>query len=127
LIVVDTSALMAIVGKEAEAERCAERLLSEATVLISAGTLSEALIVAGRRNLREEMDRLIAELRCEVDAVNLTVARGVAEAYGRWGKGVHAARLNLGDCFAYELAVRMSAPLLFIGEDFTKTDIQKAL
>ena len=118
---------MAIVGKEAEAERCAERLLSEATVLISAGTLSEALIVAGRRNLREEMDRLIAELRCEVDAVNLTVARGVAEAYGRWGKGVHAARLNLGDCFAYELAVRMSAPLLFIGEDFTKTDILKAL
>jgi ribonuclease VapC len=54
-------------------------------------------------------------------------ARRIAEAYARWGKGVHPAGLNFGDCFACELAKEHSCPLLFVGDDFAKTDVKRAV
>ena len=127
MIVVDTSALMAIVLGEASAADCAAILAAEDRLLISAGTVAEALIVAARRGVVEEMERLLDGLGFEVVSVTHAAARLVAQAYGRWGKGVHPAGLNFGDCFAYMLAQTNVCPLLYIGDDFARTDIQKAL
>ncbi|MGC1304565.1 MAG: type II toxin-antitoxin system VapC family toxin [Caulobacteraceae bacterium] len=127
MIVVDTSALMAIVRREAQAFACMTILEGEGEVLISAGTMAEALIVANRRGLSEEMDRLIEGLGMEVAPLTAASAKRVAEAYERWGEGVHPATLNLGDCFAYELAKSRGCRLLFVGEDFSKTDLESAL
>ena len=127
MIVVDTSALMAILLGEAAGKACAERLVDESQVLISAGTLAEALIVSSRRNIGPEMSALVDELGFEVVALSAAGAARVAEAYARWGKGAHPAALNFGDCFAYSLAREAAAPLLFVGEDFTQTDVEPAL
>ena len=127
MIAVDTSALMAILLNESEAGACAAILEAESVLLISAGTLAEALIVAARRNLGDEMAQLIAGMGFTVEAVSHAGARRVADAYGRWGKGVHPAGLNFGDCFAYEIAMTFTCPLLFVGDDFRKTDVACAL
>jgi len=126
VIVVDTSALMAILLGEPEAERCIAALERQAEVLISAGTLAEAMIVAGRRNIGGEMNALVEGLGFEIVPVSGASATKVAEAYARWGKGVHAASLNFGDCFAYAVARELGRPLLFTGDDFSKTDIEAA-
>jgi ribonuclease VapC len=94
---------------------------------MSAGTLTEALIVSGRRKRAREMARLIEGLGIEIVPVTPAVARLVAEAYGRWGKGVNPAALNFGDCFSYEVAKQHSCPLLFIGGDFSMTDLESVL
>jgi len=125
VIAVDTSALMAIMLNEPAAETCAAILAAETEVLISAGTLAEALIVAAHRNLSEEMSRLVLDLGFEIIPVTPTAAHRIAGAYRRWGKGVHPAGLNFGDCFAYETAKEHACPLLFIGNDFSKTDLAK--
>ena len=87
----------------------------------------EALIVAERRNVGEEVARLINELGFEIIVVTAASARRVADAYNEWGKGVHPAALNFGDCFSYEVAKEYGCRLLFVGEDFAETDIQSAL
>ena len=127
MIAVDTSALMAIVLNEAGAKACLEILEAESEVLISAGTVAEALIVAERRNVAAEMARLIDGLGLEIVTVTPASARRTAEAYARWGKGVHPAGLNFGDCFSYEVARTHSCPLLFIGNDFSRTELRRAL
>lgn len=123
MIVVDTSALMAILLNEAEAEVCMAALEGEDRLVISAGTLAEALIVADRRGLGEEMTRLIDGLGFEQVELTPAAAKGVAQAYARWGKGVHPAALNFGDCFAYQLASSRGCALLYVGEDFSRSDI----
>ena len=125
-LVADTSALMALLLGEAEAEAIATLLETRAT-LISAGTLAETLVVADRRGIGAEMARLVEGLGIAVEPLSLAGARQVAAAYGQWGKGVHPAGLNLGDCFAYALARDRGAELLFVGEDFARTDIAPAL
>jgi ribonuclease VapC len=127
MIAVDTSALMAIVLDESEAEACIAALEAEDDLLISAGTVAEALIVAARRNIGEEMNRIIEGLGFEVVDVTFASARRVAQAYATWGKGMHSAALNFGDCFAYELARERNCRLLYVGEDFRKTDIMGVL
>ncbi|ESZ38060.1 type II toxin-antitoxin system VapC family toxin [Mesorhizobium sp. M0761] len=127
MIVVDTSALMAIVLAEPQSSACIAALEAEDDILISAGTVAEALIVADRRNVGEEMAGLIDGLGFEVTAVTPASGRRIAEAYGRWGKGIHPAGLNFGDCFAYEVAKDRACRLLYVGDDFSKTDIESAL
>ncbi|ESX54381.1 type II toxin-antitoxin system VapC family toxin [Mesorhizobium sp. C416B] len=127
MIVVDTSALMAIVLAESQSSACIAALEAEDDILISAGTVAEALIVADRRNVGEEMAGLIDGLGFEVTAVTPASGRRIAEAYGRWGKGIHPAGLNFGDCFAYEVAKDRACRLLYVGDDFSKTDIESAL
>ena len=127
MIAVDTSALMAIVLDEPSAAACIAALEAEDEVLISAGTMAEALIVSARRNVGEEVARLIDGLGFTVVTVTPASARRIAEAYRRWGKGRSAAALNFGDCFAYALAKERACPLLYVGDDFAKTDVAGVL
>ncbi|WID98235.1 type II toxin-antitoxin system VapC family toxin [Bosea vestrisii] len=123
MIVVDTSALMAIVLDEPEAKRCMTALAEEPNLSISAVTIAEALIVAERRGVQAEMTDLLGGLGFAVETADLSTAHGVADAYRAWGKGVAPAGLNFGDCFSYQLARQHDCPLLFVGDDFTRTDI----
>jgi len=127
MIAVDTSALMAIVLDEMQADACIAALETEDEILISAGTVAEAIIVATRRGVAEEMASLIDGLGLNIVIVTAASARRIAQAYQRWGKGMNAAGLNFGDCFAYEIAKEHSCSLLFVGEDFSKTDVQRAI
>jgi ribonuclease VapC len=127
VIAVDTSALMAILLDEPEADDCMAAIEAADKLLISAGTMAEALIVAGRRNLGADMAELIDGLDFEIVPLTPASARRIAAAYGRWGKGIHPAALNFGDCFAYEVAVDRSCRLLNVGNDFSRTDIRPAL
>lgn len=124
MIAVDTSALMAIVLDEPGADGCAAALEAEDVLVISAGTVAEALIVAARRNVGEEMERLIDGLGFEVVNVTPASARRIAQAYEKWGKGLHRAALNFGDCFAYEVAKEHDCRLLYVGEDFKHADVE---
>ena len=124
---VDTSALMEVALNQPLARRCSSALEGADTVAMSAGTLAEALVVAGRRGVAREVMALVQGLPIEVAPVTAATSRRVAEAYDRWGKGVHPARLNFGDCFAYALAEERGCPLLFVGGDFSRTDILSCL
>lgn len=127
MMAVDTSALMAIVLNEPAVDACVAALEADGDLLISAGTVAEALIVAARRHVGEEMGRLIEGLGFEVVSVTPASARRIAHAYESWGKGRHPAALNFGDCFAYEVAKEHGCRLLYVGEDFARTDITGAL
>lgn len=127
MIVVDTSALMALLLGEPEAGAIDEALQQSDRIILSGATLAEALIVARKRGIEEEMRALIDGLGIEVDTVNAATARQVADAYAAFGKAVHPAGLNFGDCFAYASARELDLPLLFVGNDFSKTDIEAAL
>ena len=127
MIAIDTSALMAIALGAPEALACIEAFETESEVLISAGTMAEALIVAARRNVADEVAKLIDGLGFDIRAVTPAAARLVADAYARWGKGVHPAGLNFGDCFAYALASEHACRLLFVGNDFARTDLESVL
>jgi ribonuclease VapC len=127
VIVVDTSALMAIVMNEPPGRACKQALAAENQVFISAGTLAEALIVAARRGVRAELEALVDQLAVEVDSVSAASAARVADIHGRWGRGAGTAGLNFGDCFAYEAASARGCPLLYVGDDFAKTDITSAV
>ena len=127
MIAVDTSALLAIILNESTGRRCKEALAAESHVIISAGTLAEALVVAGRRGLRAELENLVGQLGMEVEPVSAAAAARVADAYKRWGRGAGTAGLNFGDCFAYEAAKSRGCPLLFVGDDFAKADVESAL
>jgi ribonuclease VapC len=124
VIAVDTSALFSIAAGEARGPDCAKVLAAEPEILISAGTLAEALIVASRKNIAVQMKRLVNGAGLTVVPVTEADAILVAEAYDRWGRGAHPAGLNYGDCFAYVLAKQRNCPLLFVGNDFSQTDVQ---
>ncbi len=127
MMAVDTSALMAILLREPDAERCKAALAAEAELVISAGTVAEALIVAARRKVGEEMNRMIDGLGFDVLPVTAAGARRIAGAHARWGRDAHPAGLNFGDCFAYEIAAEHACPLLYVGDDFAKTDLKSTL
>jgi ribonuclease VapC len=127
MIAVDTSALTAIVCNEAEVDARIDALETEDDILISAGTVAEALIVSTRRSVGEELASLVDGLGFQVVTVTRASARRIAQAYKQWGEGVHAAALNFGDCFAYEVAKEHNCRLLYVGDDFSKTDIEGVL
>jgi ribonuclease VapC len=125
VIAVDTSALMAILLREPPAQDCKAALSTGDHPLISAGTLTEALIVAGARGVDRELEELLEANGFEIVPVDGATARRAAAAHARWGKG--AKGLNFGDCFAYDLAKQNRCPLLYVGRDFAKTDVKSAL
>ncbi|MBC7312308.1 MAG: type II toxin-antitoxin system VapC family toxin [Rhizobium sp.] len=127
MIAIDTSALMAIVRNESTADDCQAVLEANNEVCISAGTLAEALIVATARGHLQEIRDLVDRLRFTVIDATEETAERAALAYARWGKGNHPAGLNFGDCFAYALAEQLNCPLLFVGDDFSRTYIRPAL
>jgi ribonuclease VapC len=127
MIVVDSSALIAILEEEPESERFLALITEAARRLASAVTIYETGIVIGARRGRERAAEILAfveELGIEIVPFAEPYISLALEAYGRFGKGVDPkARLNLGDCTAYALAKSMNAPLLFKGTDFTETDV----
>ncbi|HEV7227020.1 type II toxin-antitoxin system VapC family toxin [Brevundimonas sp.] len=126
MIVLDTSALIEVLAQQPSAEACAE-VLSRGVFVMSAATLTEALIVARRKRVSQELDELLAALELTIVEVDVEFAELAANAYGRWGKGFHAAGLNYGDCFSYALAELYGCPLLYVGDDFARTDVRSAL
>ena len=129
MIVVDTSAPIAILRAEREAPRIAETLGHADRRLMSAGTLLEAAIVTMHKDdEHSRLQSLMSAAQIEVVALSEADARAGAEAFRRYGRGSgHRAKLNFGDCFAYALARTRGLPLLFKGDDFIHTDVEPAL
>lgn len=127
MIVVDTSALIAIARKESQAMDCFSVLARTDLILISAPTLTEAFVVAGQKNVTAQLVDLLETIRLQVIPLDEAGARLAADAYSLWGKNYHPAEINYGDSFSYSLAKQMNCPLLFIGNDFSQTDIASAI
>jgi ribonuclease VapC len=128
VIVVDSSAFVAILAQEPEESRFARALGDAEARVMSAGNYVECAMVAeGRFRGRADLDDWLTYRRVDVRPVDLNLARMAADAFARFGKGRHPAGLNYGDCFAYALAKSLNAPLLYKGDDFSKTDIASAL
>jgi ribonuclease VapC len=128
LIVVDSSAFIAILLAESEAETFSDLIGEDGTPHASAVTLFETRIVLSSRGGAPKLRELDDWLRvAKVIAVAFDEAQSALafDAYRRFGKGNHAAGLNLGDCASYALAKSLDASLLFKGNDFTRTDIRR--
>lgn len=130
-MIIDTSALVAILRDEPEAEICARAIESAAERRISAVNFVEAAVVIdGSRDpiASRRFDDLLREARVRIEPVTEIQARLARDAYRDFGKGSgHSAKLNFGDCFAYALAKTTGESLLFIGVDFGCTDIVPAI
>jgi ribonuclease VapC len=125
-MVLDTSAIFAILARESAAERLIAAVEGDRTRLISTATVVEmTLVMLGRYGEPGEplLDRFLRGIAAEVvpvDEEQMTLARDAAIGFGR---GRHTAALNFGDCFSYALAVARGEPLLFTGKDFSQTDV----
>lgn len=129
-MILDTSALMAIILGEPDAEHVLSLMSGAAELGVSAATVVEAVIVAeakGGREAADDLEALLADLECVIVPLDEDQAVVAAEAWRRFGKGRHPAALNLGDCFSYAAAKALAWPLLFKGDDFTQTDISAAM
>jgi ribonuclease VapC len=130
-MIVDTSALIAILRDEPDGERLLRALARAARRAMSAASyLETGIIVDVDRDpiLSRRLDEFLSGIDVEVVAVTPQQARIAREAYRDYGKGSgHPARLNFGDCFAYALAKDAREPLLFKGDDFVHTDVEPAL
>ena len=130
-MIVDTSALIAILRREPDARSFTDAIDAASTRRISAGTYMEAAVVIDSNRdpvLSRRFDELIDSAQIVIEPVTETQARLAREAYRDFGKGSrHPAALNFGDCFAYALAKERREPLLFKGNDFAQTDIAPAL
>jgi ribonuclease VapC len=130
MIVVDASALIAILDEEGDATRYAEAIAEADQPLISAATLVETgIVMLNRHGIKgvRKVNALIQEAGFQVESVTPQHAQFALEAYASYGKGQKSAGLNYGDCFSYALAKATGLPLLFKGRDFSGTDIQAAL
>ena len=128
-MVIDTSALMAILCNEPERHHFNEMIVSSQFRFISTGTYIETAIVAEARYGRQGFHHLklfLTTASIEVVACDMEQAEIAADAYYRYGKGHHVAGLNYGDCFSYALAMQKEEPLLFKGDDFVHTDVSSA-
>lgn len=130
-MIVDSSAIIALLRDEPEAQRVMSALASASVRRMSAFSLFESRVVLGRRYgdaMLRELDILMVKLEMQVEAFTADQSAIAFAAYQRFGKGTgHRAQLNLGDCAAYALAKSYDEPLLFVGTDFSKTDIQAAV
>ena len=127
-MIVDTSALLAVLFREDEAQRFEALIAASPCRMSVANVLEATLVVEGRggRQAGDALDEFLAA--AEITAAPISTDQlGVArEAWRRYGKGNHPAALNFGDCFAYALASTENEPLLFKGNDFAQTDIDAA-
>lgn len=125
-MVVDTSAVLAILWGEREAEAFARAIEVADTSRISAANFVEAAIVIDSRGdavASRQFDLFMRRAAIRVEAVTLEQAEVARQAYRDFGKGRHSAGLNIGDCFSYALAQVLDEPLLFKGTDFGQTDV----
>lgn len=130
-MIVDTSAIIAILRNEPTGSRCAGILAEAEVVRISGATyLEAAIVVDGSRDpvLSGQFDELIAAVEMVIEPVTAHLADLAREAYRMFGRGSgHPAKLNFGDCFVYALATESGDSLLFVGDHFTQTDIRAAV
>jgi ribonuclease VapC len=128
-MIVDTSALLAIVFKEPGHEELIQKISETEYLGIGTPTLAETGIVLSAR-LRIGGRTILARLTQELGLVEIPFGdahwREAVDAYERFGRGRHPARLNFGDCLSYATAKLAGQPLLYIGNDFSKTDLEKA-
>lgn len=131
MIALDSSALVAILRMEPDAREFLRALVNAPEKVMSSVNLLETSLVlvraTGDASIWEPLDVFVEELEVEIVAFDSDQASIAREAFLRFGKGRHPARLNFGDCAAYALAKSRKAPLLFKGGDFLKTDIAAAL
>ncbi len=129
-MIVDSSALIALIFREPEAERIVASLAEAELVAIGAPTLAETAIVLAAK-LGEASRAILSRLVEDLDLVVLpfTAAHGreAREAFLRFGRGRHPAALNYGDCLTYATAKLAGQPLLFVGDDFGLTDLDSSL
>ena len=126
-MIVDTSAVLAVLFAEPDAARYAKVMGRALTCRMSAASFLEAAIVAESRGgspAGHELDVFLERAGMELLPVTPDHARAARRAWRRFGKGNHPAGLNFGDCFSYALAESEREPLLFKGEDFARTDIE---
>ena len=130
-MIIDASAIIAILREEREARLCAEAIANASSRRVSAVNYVEAAVVIdGSRNpiASRRFDDLLREAQLIVEPVTGEQARIAREAYRDFGKGSgHPAGLNFGDCFAYALAKATGEPILFKGDDFILTDLSPVL
>jgi ribonuclease VapC len=130
-VIIDTSAIVAIVRQESTAQACLEALEAASQISISAGSLMEASIVIDRMDDQTAIltfDHLLLRYDITIEPVTEAHVRFARLAYRRYGRGNDSkAKLNFGDCFAYALARERNESLLFTGDDFTHTDLRSAL
>ncbi len=130
-MIVDTSALVAVLRREPEASAFAYAMQAAETLRLSAATYVEAsVVIDGERKEASTrwLDAFLSEGAFIIEPVTVEQARIARAAYRDFGRGSgHPARLNFGDCFAYALARALDEPLLFKGEDFAHTDVKRAL
>lgn len=126
MIAVDTSALVAVVLGEEDAERHLAELQRNVTRLSSVSLVEASIVVHARQGPDAERD-LGLLVEATIDAlvpVDLDQARAAISAWRRFGKGRHPASLNFGDCFSYAVAAMSDLPLLYKGDDFSQTDVR---
>ncbi|MFM8607816.1 MAG: type II toxin-antitoxin system VapC family toxin [Hyphomicrobiales bacterium] len=129
---VDTSALIAILNKESEAEHFSNLIAASplrytsSVVLLEATMRLSSIFQIEPEVVSDLLDELVRQTRIEVVAVNAEMGRLAVKAFARDGKGRHAAGLNFGDCLSYGAAKNLGVPLLFKGKDFELTDIERA-
>ena len=127
MIAIDTSAILALLLGEDEAREFGDMICDAGRVAVSAGTAVELAAVASRNDaLFDAALAFLDEPYVTVEPVDAAQVAVAAQAYWRYGKGHHPAGLNLGDVFAYALARIRNMPLLFKGDDFSRTDIERA-
>jgi ribonuclease VapC len=126
-MVIDTSALLAVMQKELERRQYLEAIEADGTRLMSVATFVEASIIIearyGTDGLRD-LDLFLSKAGVELVAVDSEQAHTARRAYSRFGRGRHHAALNYGDCFSYALATLKGEPLLYKGNDFVHTDVR---
>ena len=125
-MIIDTSAVIAILQNEPEAASLLAALAADASRQMSTASYLEASIVIGDRRGPAgvvELDHLLSRAGVEFVPVDINQARLARDAFARYGKGRHPATLNFGDCFTYALAKAVEEPILFKGNDFCQTDI----
>jgi ribonuclease VapC len=130
LMVVDSSAVVAVLLAEPDAARFSQALADAQVRLLSAVTRVElSFVIEGRKRAagRADLERFLREGEFEVVSVTPQHAEIAIAAFRRFGKGRHKAALNIGDCFCYALAIAMDEELLFKGDDFILTDVRPAL
>jgi ribonuclease VapC len=127
-MVIDTSALLALLLDEPEAEDFRTALELDEVRLVSAATLLETAIVIESRKgdaAGRELDRLIDKAAIDVVAIDADQVDEARRAWRRFGRGRHEAGLNYGDLFSYALSRASGEPLLFKGDDFRRTDVSR--
>lgn len=128
-MVIDTSAIVAILRDEPEAARLEKALVSDPIRLVPATCVFEArMVMVSRRgeHALAEIDLWLSKIEAEILPIDADLVDLATHAWLAYGKGRHPAALNFADCFSYALAKRADEPLLFIGEDFSRTDIEAA-